>query len=208
MYHSSLAANKYNWCYNNLLESIKLTVGSGVGVTLTTVVVVVKDKVVVSGITVEVDGFTDVGRIIELEFVIWGVEVVVTTWEVVDKIVVDVVEVVVILVMLELGEGVKDISELIEVVGANTILIDSDIETELVDCGTLLERVEVVINVVEGGTVVGKIVVNAIIVDVGSKIEVVEGSGISHNWYSQEIENELVPSISGFCTCSNITVNI
>jgi len=88
------------------------------------------------------------------------------------------VEVVGILVMLELGEGIKDISGLIEVVGANTILIDSDIETELVDCRT----VEVVIDVVEGGTVVGKIVVNAIIV--GSEIEVVEGSGISHNWYS------------------------
>lgn len=103
------------------------------------------------------------------------------------------------IVMLELGEGSCG---LIEVVGANTILVDFDIEVELIDCGmTVVGTVEVVIGVVEGGIVVGKIVVNGIIVDVGLEIKVVEGSEVSHNWYSQYIENGPA-SITN--TCNNI----
>ena len=111
------------------------------------------------------------------------------------------------IVMLELGEGVEDISGLIEVVGANTVLVlvDSDIEIEFVGCGmTVGVTVEVVTDVVEGGTVVGEIivVVNGITVDVGLEIKVVEGSGVSHKWYSQCIENGPA-SITNACSINS-----
>lgn len=72
----------------------------------------------------------------------------------------------------------------------NTVVVDSVIDVELVDCemtvvetGVMVELVTDV--VVAGGAVLERVVVDVIIVDVGLDIEVVDGDGASQIVYSQ-----------------------
>lgn len=112
------------------------------------------------------------------------------------------------LVVVEIAEDLVEVELVLLKLGeVSTVDLDSTTEVELVGCVLMVVEagiivVELVIGVVEeGGIAVGRTVVNAIVVDVGSQAEAVDGNGTSQILYSHCTVYE--PGVRR-STCNNI----